>query len=174
MPASRHGSAAALLVIACAPAPVRTAPPAAPAPAVVGELGPSVPCTRSYGAAVPAATIASRPAAEVLSLDAIDRIGPAGARLVVHGYPVDWHPCAPCPAGASCKPCESYAVLATGPMVGIKQPITPEHDLWVMMPDPESLVRGTAYRVVVDVCAGSSPVGSKAYVEWRGAIASPE
>ncbi|MFO0633864.1 MAG: hypothetical protein U0168_13525 [Nannocystaceae bacterium] len=67
---------------------------------------------------------------------------------------------------------ESYVVLAESPAVGIKQPITVERDLWIMMREPASLVRGTAYRVVVDVCDGPSPIGDTPHLEWRGAVAA--
>ncbi|MBX7084400.1 MAG: hypothetical protein K1X88_34660 [Nannocystaceae bacterium] len=149
-------------------ATTRADPSATPRPVAPGD---AQPCTRTYGEPVDAAAITSLSAAAVATVDAVDRRSAAGTRLVIEGWPVHWHACAPCPDAAACKPCESYAVLASTPAAGIKQPVTAEHDLWIMMREPASLLRGTRYRVVVDVCAGPSPVGDTPHLEWRGAAA---
>lgn len=137
-------------------------------PTTAVDLGPAVRCTRSFNDPIAPATIAAQPAGDVTSWETLRKGIAPGQRLLVEGYAVDWHVCPPCPEGATCKPCESFVVLADSAMAGVKQPLTADLDLWVMSGDPEALGRGVEVRVVIDGCAGRSPVTTGAHVELRG------
>lgn len=146
-------------------------PDTSPSPdATTTGLGTASQCTRSF-AGLPVIDAAVIRSAEVTALDGLAGVAKPGQRLVVEGFPVEWRKCPPCPDGASCKPCESFVVLATAAAVGIKQPVMKDVDLWIITSDPEMLVRGTRYRVVVDVCDGPPAVGGRPHVEWRGVLA---
>jgi hypothetical protein len=119
-------------------------------------------CTRTFGTD---AELAAAPAATTTTIADLLAQKPAAGRFTIVGYAQKPHHC---PPGADCKPCEDSIWLSDSPGAGIKQPLTPEHDLRVVVHDGSRFQIRSRYRITVAACGRADHGGAVREYELRG------
>ena len=102
-----------------------------------------------------------------IGMDELVAKKPRQGRFVTEGYAQNTYHCQPCPAGASCKPCEE--VVWFSPMFGaFKHPLARDQNLVLSVPDARRFERMQRYRVAFVACDVSSNPQAPLVAELRG------
>lgn len=144
------------------PAVSATIPPepvAAAAPPATAEV-----CTRTFPND---ADLRTAKEGTPITIPEYFRSVPAAGRFTLEGFVQAPSHCAPCPPGATCKPCEDSIHLSEA-RGAYKHPIADGVDFRVVVPDATRFELLGRYRVTVEVCRRNGTSPELAARELRG------